>query len=276
MQDQLERITSRLKGEELEKFYDRMNNYQVDSQDNIQVDFSGTNLEINKLDGIGLRVLRTVFSNAQDLWNNVEDLHFEDNLLADRKGETMFDYVEGPARLGEMYVLRNHIFDNIEKVTPLTFEEIVSLADVREEWKALCFTSNELDVSDHLEEVDTFTSKTKNHKGVPITYTLFKGTVATDSGEFPLTYVRTYDASTDRMFNLQVYNSITKAEDAAGCLVRIPKDMHEHLVALHRQGEKYIGEFDIDDDDPSFEQKMSSTPKYLGGKQYYDVLEFEA
>lgn len=270
------RVTDLLTPDQLESFNYIEENYEVDSRDFIIVDFDGTNLEINMLNGIGLRVLRTVFSNFKDAFTNISDLHFEEYLFMERKGDNMFEHISDPERLGELYALRNYIAENIEKVQPLSFEEILQMNDVSEEWKALCFTSNELDVSSYLNEVDSFTSKTKNYKGVPITYTLFKGTVTIMGEEMPLTYVRTYDASTDRMFFLQVYNSITRAEDAAACLIRIPEAMHSHLTRLYRQGEKYIAEFDIDDSDPIFNQKMSTTPKYLTGKQYYDVLEYEA
>lgn len=276
LENQMKRVTSLLSEDQLEKFNDRLNGYKVDQRDNIVVNFGGTDLEINHLNGIGMRVLRTVYANFKDIWNNVDDLHFEDHLFLERKGKNMFEHVDEPERIGELYALRNYIFEHIEKVQPLTFGEILEMNDVNEEWKALCFTSNELNVSDYLDEVDNFTSKTKNHKGVPITYTLFKGSIELNGEAYPLTYVRTYDASTDRMFFLQVYNSITKAKDAAASLIRIPEELHSHLTGLYRQGEKYIAEFDIEETDPVFQEKMSTVPRFLSGKQYYDVLKYEA
>lgn len=259
------------------KFVDVYNNYEVSSQDNIKINFNGTEVSLDNLDGIGMRALATVYNSAHDVIRNVPDLDLEDHLFRPRKGDNMYESTTEETRylLAEQYKLRAFVLENVEKVTSLTFAEIIQ-SQLPEEIKAWCFTSNKLDVSNHLEEADSYVSTTNNHAKKKIVYKLFKGEVDVAGEKMPVTFVQTYDASTDRMFSLQTYNKITSAKDAAASLIRLPKEMIPHLTSFMRQGEKYLVEYNLPETSPEFAEKMKSERTYLTGEKYWETLEFES
>lgn len=256
---------------EFQKVYDK---YIVTDKDSINIEFDGTTVPITNLDSIGLRVLRTLFNNTKDLMLNVPDLNFENYLFMKRKGENMFFYAHKP-NLASLYKLRDYILDNFEKSKPLTFKDIAEDEILNEEVKAICFSSNNLNISEYLQKVDTYVSKVNNYKDKPIVYDLFKGEITIGRIDVPVTYVRTYDASTDRMFHLQVYNVIEKAIDAPACLVRIREKLKPHLVSILRQGEEYIFEYDISENTKEFKEKSKSKRVYLSGEEYFKFLKYE-
>lgn len=296
----MEKVLKLLTDEQKTEFLYLLENYEVGKEDYINVPYEGTSVQINDLNGMGLRVLKTIYNDVNDLRTNIPDFDLEEYLFRPRIGElvperkaddplvkyepkgtvehTMFDYVPSTFRgkLGECFGLLKSIEDNFGEAEQLSFTEIVNNSELPEEVKALCFSSSKLDVSDHLSPIDEFVSETNNEKGESLVYTLYKGEVDINGNKCPLTYVKCPDGTTNREFYLQVYNRIDNAKDAAACLVRYPKDMHEHIVAIYRQGDVYPVVFNIPNDTEEFKNKMGSEKIPLFGDEYFSKLVYES
>lgn len=278
----MEEILKMLNEQERREFMDAYNNYELTEKDSINIEFESTNICIDNLIGDGMRFIKTIYPDFRDFVRNTPEYRLEEILFVERKDQsgnkdTMFDNQNSEDRwkFGECYKLLHYIRDNHSSATPFDFVDIVSMTGVNEELISMCLSANNLNVEEHLDKVDTYVSKVKNAKGEPVVYRLYKGTVNIEGRQEEIAYVVTWDATTDRRFSLQVYNSIDNAKDAAACLVRVPVELHDHIVSIRRQGEKYLFEYNLPRESKEFKDKFNSEYKYIDGNKYFNLLKYE-
>lgn len=248
-----------------------------DRQLSIEVDFEGTFVSIPLNSEWGFRVLKTIYTDGPEAleaacinYNPAKILSIKDS-----KGKRRIDYLEKEEieELAQIFTLKYKIWEEVERVEPLTLQELLDDDSINEEIRALCIASNpELDLRNILTKVDSYESNVKNPVGKTISYDLYKGTIL----DTEVSYVYTQDASTDRTFMLAVKNEISKAKDAPASLVRVPKALHSHIEAIRRQGEKYTYAWDIDVDSKEWKEKWNSELTPLTGELYFDKLVYES
>lgn len=241
----------------------------------VEVPFENTFIKMDFKKEESFKVIKTVFGSASAFESaNINFRPAEILTLIDENGNKRIDYLskEELLEIVQLFAVKYYIWEKIDNAKLLEFEDILSNDNMAEEVKGLCFSTNNLDLSKVLEKVDTYVSDIENHKKQPIVYDLFKGTVMDQK----VSYVRTFDASTDRMFFLAVPNTITKAIDAPACLVKVPEKLKKHIKEIRRQGEKYTVTWDVEVGSDKFNKLYDSKLVPLDGETYFSKLVYEA
>ena len=225
-----------------------------------------------------LRCMKTLWGTWGEIIAENPDMqvYYLNHEKLDEVGNTRYDVVEKEERPNIMVFYR--MYHQWKYIWPslgtITLEEVIEDDTISQEIKSMLFSLPSMNLTDRLTKVDTYVHEaTQNGERLNGVYDLFKGTLM----DIPCTYVRTWDASTDRMFCLAVDESITKARDAAPWLMTMPRDLIPHIKTICRQGEKFTVTWDTPEFQRSeaYAKKMKSPPEHIPADIYWSKMTFE-